>query len=92
MRYRVDPERLLWQEVDGEVVIVDLANSTYLAANATATVLWPLLATGATLDELVAAVTSRFDADEGSVRVDIEEFLNVLGRQQLLATDGNAAS
>ncbi len=61
--FRLRDGELEWREVEGEIVALDLRASTYLSVNRTGTALWPHLTAGASRDELVAALTSRFDVD-----------------------------
>jgi hypothetical protein len=84
MRYQLDPERVVWREVDNEIVAVDLVNATYLSANPAAGVLWPLLAAGATPDEMVATILAEFDANEAQVRQDVMAFLQALVGDRLV--------
>ena len=81
---RIDSSAVQWREVDGEVVAVDLRNSRYMAANASATGLWPLLARGTTLPELSAALVQRWSLTEEVARRDAEQLVTWLGETGLL--------
>ena len=48
-------EGLTWQEIDGELVILDLKNSVYLTTNAAGAVIAKLLTEERTVDELSGA-------------------------------------
>jgi hypothetical protein len=83
-RYRLREEGVSWRRIDDEVVAVDVATSTYLAANDSGTVLWQTLAGGATRDELVTALAERFGLDAEQAGADVDAFLAQLEAQGLL--------
>ena len=77
-------DAIAWKETDGEVLLLDLASSTYLAVNPSATVLWRLLANGTTQDELVDALVGAFDVDRDTATTDVADFLDDCRRRQLV--------
>jgi hypothetical protein len=62
--------------VDGETVVVSPADLRYHALNPTATAVWELLAEGTSVDDAVAHLTSRFEVDEQTCRLDVEACLD----------------
>ncbi|MEZ0491235.1 PqqD family protein [Kineococcus sp. TBRC 1896] len=66
---------LVWQEVDGQVVVLDPGSSTYHGVTGAGTTLWPLLVRGTTRDELVAELVAVFSLDEPVARQDVAVFL-----------------
>ncbi|HEX2086432.1 MAG TPA: PqqD family protein [Solirubrobacteraceae bacterium] len=83
-RLRLRAERLEWRAVGDEVVALDLADSTYLAVGAVGAAMWPKLADGTDLDELVGVVVERFEVDEPTARRDIAAFVDELAERDLL--------
>ncbi len=69
---------LTWREVQDELLVLDMATTTYLTLNGSAKVLWECLVDGATLTEMAGALVDRYGIDTGRARVDAEEFLQVL--------------
>jgi hypothetical protein len=84
--HRLRADRVDWRQVDGEVVALDRQSSQYLAINATGAVVWTELVEGATADQLVDAVTARFEVSPEQARRDVEGFLADLARRRLLVT------
>jgi hypothetical protein len=84
MRLRSDS--VAWNAVGEDVVVLDLASSTYFSTNATGTVLWKLLASGASRSELVNALVARFAVDQETIEQDVDAFLSDLEQAQLLET------
>jgi len=73
-----------WKVIEGETVVLDLEGSRYFSINATGTLLWPLLAEGATRTQLVDAVTARWDVDADAARRDVDAFCVELDAAGLL--------
>ena len=81
---RVRDESVAWNEVDGNVVVLDLESSTYFSTNTTGTVLWHLLVPGASRSELVTALVERFEVDADAAGRDVDAFVAELERVKLL--------
>jgi hypothetical protein len=81
---RLRPDRLRWTEIDDEVVIVDAATSTYLAANPAAAVLWRALARGATEQQLAGALVDAYDLEPGRAAADVAAFVADLRERRCL--------
>lgn len=55
-RWTIDPDQVVWEVLDGEAVIVDLAAGHYHAAPGVAATVWQAVASGCDLDGIVATV------------------------------------
>ncbi|MDP9453292.1 MAG: PqqD family protein [Actinomycetota bacterium] len=81
---RLRADAVDWREVEGEVVVLDRTNSAYLAVNAAGAALWPALARGSNAEELVAILRSEFDVDDARARADVDDFVAMLRKRELL--------
>jgi hypothetical protein len=86
MKLRVDD--MTWREIDGDLVILDLRSSTYLTANASATVLMRQLTEECSLPQLVQALVDAFDIPDHRAQQDVQAFLDELGASGLLERSG----
>jgi hypothetical protein len=86
MKLRVDD--ITWREIDGDLVILDLRSSTYLTANATATVLMRLLTDERTVPQLVRALVDAFEVSEPRALQDVQTFVDELLERGLLVRTG----
>jgi Coenzyme PQQ synthesis protein D (PqqD) len=77
-------EGLTWQEIDGELVILDLNNSVYLTTNAAGAVIAKLLTEERTVDELSGALVAEFGIENDVARHDTEAFVKQLKDKRLL--------
>ena len=87
---RLRGEDLTWQEIDGELVILDLARSSYLTTNGTGAFLAKLLVEERTADDLVAALVAEYGIEVEQARADADGFVAELTRLGLL--EGVAAA
>lgn len=78
---------IAWNAVGDNVVVLDLASSTYFSTNATGTLLWQLLASGTDRADLVRALIERFAVDQATAERDVDAFLADLERAQLLDSE-----
>lgn len=74
-----------WKEVDGRVVALNLTTSTYLTANLTGTLLWPLLVDGTTSAALVARLVDEYGISDEVAAADVDAFVGALRSAELLA-------
>lgn len=73
-KLRIDAER----EIDGEIVILDLAEQRYIGGNRTVTLLWPLLERGTDGDEMAAELEAGFDVSREQVEADVRALVEQL--------------
>lgn len=90
-RFRLRDDDVAWREFSGEGILLDLRTSTYFSTNASATVLWRLLAAGTTREALVTALIEHFELDDERARADVETFLAAC-RQRSFITAADEAS
>ena len=83
-RLRLRDGGVEWRRLEDETVVLDLQGSRYFAINATGTLLWPLLAEGATRAQLVEAVTQRWAIAEDAAGRDVDAFCGELEAEGLL--------
>jgi hypothetical protein len=82
MRVRTDD--VVWREVDGEVVILDLKTSTYLSTNKTGAHLWKLLQQDRDTDELETSLVDTYGVERSLAQSDVGAFLDMLRSKELL--------
>lgn len=84
--FKLSPQVIIRPEEDG-AFLFNAASGALEYANDTALALAPLLEKGATLDELAALITARYEgSDAAAARQDIELFLDQLAALGYLET------
>jgi hypothetical protein len=81
---RVDD--LKWTETDRGVTVLDLRSARYLQLNRSGAVLWARLSVGATVEQLVDALCTRFGIGVDQARGDVTEFLAALRERGFLTS------
>jgi Coenzyme PQQ synthesis protein D (PqqD) len=81
---RLRTEGIAWQELDGELVVLDLASSTYLAVNPSGTMLATLLQEERTLEELRDALVAEYRIPADVAEADARAYVDDLRARGLL--------
>lgn len=87
--YRARSTELSWREVDGEVVLLDERDWSYLHLNGSGALLWGHLSGehGATADALTEALTRAYAVDAADARADVEALLVDLVARALVVVE-----
>lgn len=83
-RHNVDPNRVVAESLDDEVMVVNLDTGYYYVIDGTGAVLWEWFAAGATHDETVAELGRRYAGDRADMAVAATDFLAQLVGEELL--------
>lgn len=81
--WRID-ERVAWQIVGGEAVLLDLGAGRAIGLNAAGSFVWRLVESAGE-EDIVRAVAERFHVEAESARIGVIEFLGVLHDRGLIA-------
>ncbi len=77
---------VIFRELEGEAVLLDLASGRYFGLNGVGTRVWMLLEAGSTPAEVVSTIAAEFDAAPGDVARDVDELLAELKTRGLLVS------
>jgi len=77
-----------WREVEGELIVLDLRDSRYLAINRTGRALWGALVEGATRAQLIDRLVDAFEVDRSRAAADVDGFTAELESRGLLLRKG----
>lgn len=92
MRYQVNSGPVIGEVIDGEAVIINLTTGNYYSLNESGATIWDSLAQPASLDGIVARLTSLYDASAEQAEADARALLDALEREQLIVgTEENGA-
>jgi hypothetical protein len=65
------PERVLFRELGGESVLLNLASESYFGLDEVGTAMWSALVEHASVADALPAILDRYDADGGVVERDL---------------------
>lgn len=75
---------ITWQEIDGELVILDVERSVYLTTNVSGAHLAKLLVEERSLEELTDALATEYGIDRDTASADAQAFVGELADKGLL--------
>ena len=75
---------VLFQEVSGETVLLDLASESYFGLDEVGTRIWTLLNEGKTAVEMVAVLLEEYEVERETLEGDVRDLLTALIEAGLL--------
>lgn len=81
------PDDVVFRDLAGEAVILNLANGTYFGLNEVGTWVWNLLAEHGSTEQILASVLAEYEVEEAQLRQDIEALLHTLAEKGLIIVD-----
>jgi hypothetical protein len=81
----------LFQEVEGEAVILDLAQSQYFGLDEVGTRIWQLLQTHGTARAVIDQMLEEFDVEPERLEADLEALLEALAESRLVTLEPPAS-
>jgi hypothetical protein len=85
------PDSVMFRELEGEAVILDLDSESYFGLDEVGTRMWQLLTASESIREAHAALLAEFEVDADTLRTDMEELLDDLISKRLLEVHDDAA-
>ena len=82
------PDEVVFREIDGESVLLDLASGEYYGLNEVGTRIWTLLVAGAGPGEVLSSLRREYKADDDVLRRDLLELMGELRDRGLVGIDG----
>ena len=73
----ISPE-VLFQEVSGEMVLLDLASESYFGLDAVGARIWGLLESGSTVGEVLDTLLQEYEVERETLEADVGELLDRL--------------
>jgi hypothetical protein len=75
---------VLFRELEGEAVLLDLGSGTYFGLNEVGTRIWQLLDRRVDPPGIVRALAAEFDADPATIERDVAALLDELAARRLI--------
>lgn len=91
-RYTIDERRIVSEIIDGEAVIINLANGYYYSLDAPAAEIWGWLQSGRSVAEIASAIQRRYDCSGADPEAAVRAFVGTLVTDDLVAPCRDAAS
>ncbi len=77
-------KQVMWNVVDNETVLLNTETGFYYGMNKTASVIWELLETPKTIEEIVQEMNKRFSVGPAVLAGDVERIIKTLTSKRLI--------
>ena len=88
-RFRPREEEVASKVIDGEAIIINLANGVYYSMDKVGALVWDLLQSGYTLEEVIVAVTGHYDVLREQAESNVRELVQELVQENLVVASEN---
>jgi len=78
------PDRILFRDLEGEAVLLDLENGRYFGLNATGTRMWSLLVQHRQVEPALLSFLEEYDAPREQLQAEFFDFVGTLASRRLL--------
>jgi hypothetical protein len=75
---------VIWRELGGEVVMLDLANQQYFGLTGTGSEMWQLIVEHGSADCVIDRMLAKYDVDPANLRADFDKLVNELAAKGML--------
>lgn len=86
MEIELAEEQIVWRDLDGEVVILNLESGIYFGLEGTGNDIWRLLAEGRSQAEIAEQLSARYEVSPQQARADVARFVAELCAKGLATT------
>ncbi len=86
-RYRVNTPNVVHEIIEGEAVIVNLANGLYYSVDRAGADIWALLEQGVAVADMVGALAARYTGERDQMQASVQAFLAQLEAEDLVVPD-----
>jgi hypothetical protein len=85
-------EEVAAKVIDGEAIIINLANGVYYSMDKAGAFVWDLLQAGHNLEKVIAAVTTRYDVSCEQAESNVRDLVEELVQENLVVSSENGVS
>jgi len=85
--WKLSPD-VVFRDLEGEAVILDLSSGTYFGLNEVGTRVWRLVDEGHSTSRIVEIVSSEYEADRDTIERDVARLIDDLHSRRLIVSTG----
>jgi hypothetical protein len=90
--FRPREEEVASKVIDGEAIIINLANGVYYSMDKVGALVWDRLQVGHTLDDVITAVTGSYDVAREQAESNVLDLVEELVQENLVVSTENGAA
>ena len=86
-------EHITWKKIgEDSVILLDLNSGKYFSLNETAAVIWQLILSNQSLDDITDEISKRFDSDLAATKEDIQDIVDNFIANSLISENEKAST
>src|SRR5262245_15683612 len=89
LEFKINQPPVVAEQFDTEVIAIHLETGRYYSMEKSAVTIWSLLTIGATLPEILAEVTARYEGEPVLIAATVQQFIDELQKAQLIVVHTN---
>lgn len=82
--YSIDENKVLWKEVEGEIVVFDIDTSYYYTFDNLSTIVWKMILHHDDTGKIIEKIINEYDVDRATAKKDITDLLSGLEKYKLI--------
>ena len=90
MRYQIDPEKIVWRNIDDEAIILNLDSGVYYGLNKTGSLIWTLLSQKSATENIIGELSSSYGISKKQATQDVLAMLEGLAKESLISPQENS--
>jgi len=83
--FRVNSPRVIFEIIDGELIMVHMDRGAYFTANEVGAAVWELITCGCTVAEMCRSLAARYEGGAQEIEAGVASFLERLRAEDLIA-------
>jgi coenzyme PQQ synthesis protein D (PqqD) len=83
-QFRLSPD-VLYRDLEGQAVILDLSSGLYFGLNEVGTRIWALIGEGRSVADIVQILSHEYEADASNIERDVRELADALLSRNLIS-------
>jgi Coenzyme PQQ synthesis protein D (PqqD) len=87
MRHRVNSPNVIYETIEGEVILIDLKTGTYYSLRGVGAAIWQGIVAGAAGEQIAHELRRRYDASEDQTAAAVKSLVGELERESLIRID-----
>ena len=84
MKYFINEDSVVWRNINGEIIVLNLNSGHHYTLNKLGSKIWLLLEKKKSIEEIIQQAFHEFDMSLNQVRDDVVNFLNNLNQENLV--------
>ena len=84
-QYTIDPNNIIYEEIDAELVIINLKTGCYYSLNMSASLIWKLIVSGNSIDQITGFLVAHFFSESDGIPGEIVRIVSEFFNEQLIS-------